>query len=61
MLLENIKAKCKEKGMSVAQLEREAGITARTIIRWDEVSPSYDKVVNVAKVLGCTVEELIGE
>ena len=58
-MLHNIKEKCKERHLTVAELERKAGITQRTIRRWDEQEPSVYKVFRVAKVLDTTVEKLL--
>jgi len=60
MLLQNIKEKCKEENLTLSELERKAGIPERSIYRWDELSPSFDKVVKVAAALNCSVEELVG-
>ncbi len=60
-MLENIKTICKAKGISIRQLEQEAGIASNTIARWDENKPSYDKVKKVAIVLGVTMDELTRE
>ncbi len=49
---------CKEKGMTIAQLEKEADIGARTIGRWDGNKPSIDKVGKVAAVLETTIDYL---
>lgn len=59
MLYEKIKAIADEKKISILQIERECGITPSSIYHWNEVKPSYDKVVAVAKYLGTTVEELL--
>ena len=56
-----ISEKAKTRGMTVAQVEKAADIGHQTIRRWDTHSPSIDKVFRVAKVLGCTVDELIVE
>lgn len=61
MLLHNIKIKCKEKGLSVAALEREIGVAEKSIFKWDESMPSADKLVRAAQVLGTTAEELLKE
>lgn len=60
-MLENIKSICKAKGISLRQLEQDAGIAPNTITRWNENKPSYDKVKRVAAVLGVTMDELVGE
>ena len=60
-MLENIKAICKQKGLSILQLEQNAGLAANTVYRWKENMPSVDKVKRVADVLGVTVDELLRE
>lgn len=52
---------CKEKSMSIAELERQANLKQRTVYRWDESKPSVEKALAVANVLGVTVEELMKE
>lgn len=59
MLLHNIKEKCKEYDISIAQLERMAEIAPSNIYRWDEIMPSADKLARVAYALGTTSEELL--
>jgi len=61
MLLQNIRKKCEEMNISLSELERRAEIPERSIYRWDEVIPSYDKVLKVASALNCSVEELSKE
>lgn len=59
MIVNNIKRKCKELGISINQLAEELGLSAGTIYRWDDNKPSVDKVALVAKRLGVTVEDLL--
>lgn len=62
MKIEAIKARMTEKGIkSMNELERRADLGLNTVYRWPEKSPSVDKVFRVAKVLGCTVDDLIRE
>lgn len=61
MLLHNIKRLCAEQGITIAELERRAGLIPRTMARWDITMPSVDKVVCVAKVLDVTVEDLLAD
>lgn len=60
MLGTKIKQICEERGISVRQLERDAGLSERTINRWDQNSPSVDKVVAVSQALNVPIEELLG-
>lgn len=59
MLHTKIKAIAKEKKIPVCKIEKDCGLMQGSIGHWDEVKPSYDKVVAVAKYLDITVEELL--
>lgn len=61
MLHTKIKAIAKEKKIPVSKIEKDCGLMQGSIGHWDEVKPSYDKVVTVAKYLDMTVEELLQE
>lgn len=58
-ILENVKAACKAKGVTVAELERSLDMAKGSVYKWDVHSPSVSKVVNVAEFLGVDVNELI--
>lgn len=60
-ITERIKARAETKKLSVRKIEIEAGLSNGAIARWSEKSPSIDKVFRVAKVLDCTVDELIAD
>ena len=45
---------------TIAELERLCGFKKRTIVEWQEHSPSIDKVNAVAEVLGTSVDYLLG-
>lgn len=59
-MVEKIKELCKQKGISVLQLEKETGI-AHGIHRWDINKPSIDKVQTVAEYFGVTVDYLLSD
>ena len=60
-LLDRIKLACEEKGIkNFTQLELLCGITPKSIRRWDENTPSVDRVNIVANYLGVSVDYLIG-
>lgn len=61
MILDNIIKLCKEKGVSIARLEREIGIGNGTVARWGTSSPTVDNVRKVADYFGVTVDNLISE
>lgn len=58
-MLHKIKELCEERGITIAELERMAEITPKTMAKWDETTPAVDKVARVAKALGVTIEELL--
>lgn len=58
-MLSNITRLCKEKGISIAKLERELGFGNATIRGWGKSSPSVDNLKKVADFFGVTVDSLI--
>lgn len=56
-----IKSLCASKKTSIKALERELGLGNGTIRRWDDSSPSYDKLQKVANYFGIKVADLTGE
>lgn len=61
MIYTKIKQICESKGVSVASVEREAGLTNGSISKWDNSKPIAESLHSVAKVLGTTVEDLLEE
>lgn len=59
-MYEQIKALCKARKITIKELEAAAGIGQRTIYRWDENSPSMDKVAAVADFFGVSIDQLVG-
>lgn len=59
MLYDKIKEVCKEKGLSVAFVEKEAKLSNGTISKWNKSSPTVDNLQAVAKVLKVKVDKLI--
>lgn len=60
MIYQNIKSIADSKGISIRRIEQDVGIVLGSIYHWNDVKPSVDKVAKVAKYLGVTVEELLG-
>ncbi len=60
MLVENIRALCAEKRISIAALERSVGLGNGVIARWDESSPRLESVLAVANYFGVSVNQLLG-
>lgn len=59
LILDNIQKLCKERGISVAKLERELGFGNATIRGWGSSSPNVDNLKKVADFFGVTVDSLI--
>lgn len=58
MLYDNIKAIAKEKGIPIRKIEEECEFAQGSICKWNEISPSWDKVQKVAKCLKIPVQRL---
>lgn len=60
-IYENVAKRCREKKITIAELERQAGLGNATIAGWKTGYPRIDTIVAVAQVLDCTVGDLISE
>lgn len=60
MLYDRLRELSKEKKIPVCKIEENLEIAQGSISKWNEIKPSYDKVVGAAKILGVSVEELVG-
>ena len=52
---------CKEKKVSLAELERTVGLSPNSVYRWDKNRPSVDKAKLVSDFFGVTVDELLDD
>lgn len=59
MIFENISSLCKKRKISIAKLEKEAGLGNATIRGWGTSSPTVEKLKAVADYLGVTIDELL--
>lgn len=61
-LVETIRRICREKHISITQMENDLGFSAGLISRWckTKTSPSFDKIVAIMKYLNITYDELMG-
>lgn len=60
MLYNRIKDISKSKKIPLYKIEQRLELARGSIGKWRKNKPSYDKVVGVAKILGVSVEELVG-
>ena len=56
-----VKELCRERNISVAKIERMAGIPEKSISKWDTNIPSFDKVERVVNAFGISFDEFMGE
>lgn len=61
MVYENVKKICGQKGISIAQLEKDAGLGNGTIGGWRTSAPRVDSLQAVAKILKVKMEKLLQE
>ena len=59
MIYEKIRQLCKEKGISIAALEKTVGVGNATIRGWAQSSPTVENLKKVADYFGVTLDELI--
>lgn len=60
-MFDRVKEISKKRGLSLAQLNEKAGFKQNVIYSWKTKTPSIDKVESVAKVLGVSVDYLLGK
>lgn len=60
-LFDRIKKVSKERGYSIAEVERKAGISTNYLYQWKKREPSPKSLASVAKVLGVSVDYLLGK
>lgn len=59
MLYDNVKALCRERGISILKLEAALGFPRSSICKWNENEPGIRKVQKVADYLGVPIEKLL--
>ena len=60
-MLEKIRTLAKEKGVTLAEVERSCGLGERSLSKWDKSIPAVDKAKRVADYLGTTVDDLLND
>lgn len=59
-LKENVKRIAKERGVSLAQMEKDLGFSDKYLSKLDINNPSIDRVIAMADYLHVSVDELVG-
>ena len=60
MIVNQITQQCVKKGITIAKLERETGISNGTIGKWGRSSPTVEKLEKVADYFGVSLDYLVG-
>lgn len=61
MIVNQIQNLCKQRNMTLAQLEKALNFGNGTIRRWDDSPPSIRKVIEVAKYFNVEIDSLINQ
>ena len=61
MIFDNVRKRCKARGVSIAVVEAAAGIGKNVIYKWQQGDPSLKNLNAVADYFGCTVDDLTRE
>lgn len=59
MIYENIKKYCEKENISIAELERRAGLSKNAIGKWQKSAPSVPNLKKVADYFNTTMDELM--
>ncbi len=60
ILVEHIRECCKNKGISVSRMEADLEFSQGLISRWTKMSPTFDRVLEVARYLDVSLDDLLG-
>ena len=60
-IYQKIQIAVKQKGLTIQQLEKKLGLPHSALYKYKTHSPSIDKIQAIAKTLGISVSELLGE
>ena len=58
MIFENVRKRCKARGVSINAVEAAAGIGKNVIYKWKKNQPSLKSLKAVASYFGCTIDDL---
>lgn len=59
MIYDKVKQLAEAKGLTIRELEQQAGFGNGTVGKWRDSTPSITRVLKVAEVLGISVSELL--
>lgn len=59
MIYDRVKALAKKQNVSIRKIEIDCGFSQGSVCKWNEVSPSAEKVKKVADYLKTSVDEIL--
>ena len=59
-IIDIIKFLCKQKGITIKELEVQTGLSNGTIGKWSNCSPKTDSLTKIADYLGVSIDYLLG-
>ena len=59
MIYDRVKALAKKRNVSIRKIEIDCGFSQSSVCKWNEVSPSAEKVKKVANYLKTSVDEIL--
>ncbi len=60
IIVDSIKKLCKDKNITVSQLEKEIGLSQGLVSKWMNTTPSLDKIVDIADYFHVSIDEVVG-
>lgn len=60
IIVDSIKKLCKDKSITVSQLEKEIGLSQGLVSKWMNTTPSLDKIIDIADYFHVSLDEVVG-
>lgn len=60
IIVNSIKKLCKDKNITVSQLEKKIGLSQGLVSKWINTTPSLDKIVDIADYFHVSLDEVVG-
>lgn len=59
LIYDKVKVLAKERNIPIRKIEMECGFSQGSVCKWNDISPSAEKVKKVADYLGTSVDEIL--
>lgn len=60
IIVNSIKSICKERGITIGELEKTVGLSQGLVSKWAKSSPSLDKIIDIADYFHISLDEVVG-